>query len=57
MPYPDAVPISGTPEQVAEAFRAFAREGITHIQVWLAPMRPAAIEWLAESVELLRAGY
>jgi alkanesulfonate monooxygenase SsuD/methylene tetrahydromethanopterin reductase-like flavin-dependent oxidoreductase (luciferase family) len=55
MPYPDALPISGTPEQVAEAFRAFAREGITHIQVWLAPMRPAAIEWLAEAVELLRA--
>ena len=55
MPYPDAVPISGSPEEVAEAFRAFAREGITHIQVWLAPMRPDALEWLAAAVELLRA--
>ena len=50
-------PSQAHPSDVAEAFRAFAREGITHIQVWLAPMRPAAIEWLAESVELLRAGY
>jgi alkanesulfonate monooxygenase SsuD/methylene tetrahydromethanopterin reductase-like flavin-dependent oxidoreductase (luciferase family) len=55
MPHPHAQPISGSPAEVAETFRAFQREGITHIQVWLAPMRPQAVEWLAEAVALAKA--
>lgn len=54
MPYPNAVPISGTPEEVAETFKAFEREGINHIQVWLAPMRVEALEWLAPALEMAR---
>jgi alkanesulfonate monooxygenase SsuD/methylene tetrahydromethanopterin reductase-like flavin-dependent oxidoreductase (luciferase family) len=54
MPYPNAVPLSGTPEEIAEAFKAFAREGITHIQIWLAPMRVETLEWLAPALELAR---
>lgn len=54
MPYPNAVPITGSQEEVAEAFKAFAREGITHIQVWLAPMRIETLEWLAPALELAR---
>lgn len=54
MPYPNAKPLSGTPEEIAEAFKAFEREGITHLQLWLAPMRVETLEWLAPALELAR---
>jgi alkanesulfonate monooxygenase SsuD/methylene tetrahydromethanopterin reductase-like flavin-dependent oxidoreductase (luciferase family) len=55
MPQPRAEPISGTPEEIAEAFLAFQREGVNHIQVWLAPMRAETVEWLAPVLEMVRS--
>jgi alkanesulfonate monooxygenase SsuD/methylene tetrahydromethanopterin reductase-like flavin-dependent oxidoreductase (luciferase family) len=56
MPHAGAEPISGSPAEVAEVFRAFEREGISHIQVWLAPMRVETVEWLAPALALARGG-
>jgi alkanesulfonate monooxygenase SsuD/methylene tetrahydromethanopterin reductase-like flavin-dependent oxidoreductase (luciferase family) len=55
MAYPNAEPLSGSPEEIAESFRAFAREGVTHLQLWLAPMRIETLEWLAPALELARS--
>ena len=49
-------PLSGSPDQLAAAFRQFAREGIGHIQVWLAPSTIAGIEAFAPVLELLDQG-
>jgi alkanesulfonate monooxygenase SsuD/methylene tetrahydromethanopterin reductase-like flavin-dependent oxidoreductase (luciferase family) len=46
-------PLSGSPEQVAAVFRQFADEGISHIQVWLAPSTVAGIEAFTPVLELL----
>jgi probable F420-dependent oxidoreductase len=40
-------------EQAADLFRAYAAEGIEHLQVWTDPWDAAAIEWLAPAVKLL----
>jgi alkanesulfonate monooxygenase SsuD/methylene tetrahydromethanopterin reductase-like flavin-dependent oxidoreductase (luciferase family) len=49
-------PIVGTPEQVAEVFRQFQREGITHIQVASRSPSMATIESLAPVLEALDRG-
>lgn len=49
-------PLSGSPEQVATAFRQFAHEGIGHIQVLLTPATLAGIEAFAPVLELLDHG-
>lgn len=46
-------PLTGSPEQVAEALRAFARQGITHIQVASRAPSLATIESLAPVLEAL----
>lgn len=46
-------PLRGSPEEVAEVFRAYAREGIGHLQVVLDPITPGAIEELAQVLEIL----
>lgn len=46
-------PLSGTPAQIADALRAYQREGITHIQVYLDPMTSAGIEAFAFVIEEL----
>jgi len=46
-------PLSGSPEQLADAFRAFAAAGIGHLQLVLDPITPAGIEQLAPALELL----
>jgi alkanesulfonate monooxygenase SsuD/methylene tetrahydromethanopterin reductase-like flavin-dependent oxidoreductase (luciferase family) len=51
-----AEPLTGSPEELAEAFRAFAREGIGHVQVWLNPMTMRGVEALAPVLELLDRG-
>jgi alkanesulfonate monooxygenase SsuD/methylene tetrahydromethanopterin reductase-like flavin-dependent oxidoreductase (luciferase family) len=51
-PY-DTPPLTGTPEELAEELRAFAREGISHVQVSLEPMVPASIESFQQVLELL----
>jgi hypothetical protein len=45
--------ICGTPEELAEAFRGFAREGIDHLQLWLNPCTAANLEALAPALDLL----
>lgn len=50
------VPLTGSPEALAETLRAFAREGISHIQVALHPNSLAGIEAFAPVLELLDRG-
>ena len=45
--------LEGTPEQLAEVFGAFAREGIGHLQLVLDPITLASIEELAPVLEIL----
>jgi len=47
-------PLTGTPEEIAEALRAFGREGIAHIQVTPFVQGVAGIETLAPVLELLK---
>jgi alkanesulfonate monooxygenase SsuD/methylene tetrahydromethanopterin reductase-like flavin-dependent oxidoreductase (luciferase family) len=49
-------PITGSPEQVAEAIRAFGREGISHIQVAGRPPTPATLERWVPVFEALDKG-
>ena len=53
-PLPPA--ITGTPEAIAEALRAFAREGIAHLQVLLTPTTLAAVEAFVPVLEHLDRG-
>lgn len=46
-------PLRGTPDELARSFRAYAREGISHLQLVLDPITPAAIEELAPALEAL----
>ena len=46
-------PLGGTPEQIADALRGFAREGIGHVQCILAPNSRAGIEAMAPVLEIL----
>lgn len=50
---PGLAPLMGTTEELAEQFRAFAREGISHLQVVLRPTTIETIERLAPVLELL----
>ena len=49
-------PLAGTPDELADALRAFARAGIAHVQLVLDPNTPAAIEEFAPVLELLDRG-
>jgi alkanesulfonate monooxygenase SsuD/methylene tetrahydromethanopterin reductase-like flavin-dependent oxidoreductase (luciferase family) len=49
-------PLSGTPEELAEELRAYAREGISHLQVALEPMLPSSIAAFQPVLELLDRG-
>lgn len=49
----DTGTLAGSPEVLAEALRAFAREGISHIQISFEPMTLASIEAFAPTLELL----
>jgi alkanesulfonate monooxygenase SsuD/methylene tetrahydromethanopterin reductase-like flavin-dependent oxidoreductase (luciferase family) len=51
-----AEPVTASADQVAEAFRAFAREGIDHLQVFLNPATAEGIEQLAAVLERLDHG-
>jgi hypothetical protein len=44
---------TGRPEELATLFRAFAQQGISHIQVGLAPNTPVGIEALAQVLTFL----
>ena len=50
------VPLEGTPERLAEELRAYAREGIGHVQLVLDPITEASVAALAPVLELLDRG-
>ena len=49
-------PLRGTPEQIAEGLRGYAREGIAHVQLVLDPITVASIEEAARVLPILDAG-
>lgn len=51
-----AEPVRGSPEEVAEGLRAFAHEGIAHVQVFLNPATPEGIAEMATVLECLDRG-
>jgi alkanesulfonate monooxygenase SsuD/methylene tetrahydromethanopterin reductase-like flavin-dependent oxidoreductase (luciferase family) len=55
-PGPQGRSLSGSPEELADAFRAFAQAGVSHLQVWVNPMTIAGIDRLAAALELLDQG-
>jgi probable F420-dependent oxidoreductase len=51
-----APPLAGPPEAIAAALRDYAREGITHAQLYILPMTLAGLERFAPVLELLDQG-
>jgi alkanesulfonate monooxygenase SsuD/methylene tetrahydromethanopterin reductase-like flavin-dependent oxidoreductase (luciferase family) len=49
-------PLEGSSEQIANGLRAFAREGIAHVQLVLDPITEASIAELAPVLGLLERG-
>ena len=49
-------PLRGTPDELAEALRAYAREGIGHVQLVLDPITEASIEAVRPVLERLDRG-
>ncbi len=49
-------PATGTPEQLAELLRGYARSGVGHVQIFTAPMSMAAIDFFAPMLEILDRG-
>lgn len=52
-PEEDAPPLSGTPDELAAELRAFAAEGISHVQLVLHPITVESIERLTPMLEAL----
>jgi alkanesulfonate monooxygenase SsuD/methylene tetrahydromethanopterin reductase-like flavin-dependent oxidoreductase (luciferase family) len=48
--------LTGTPEELAEEMRAYAREGISHVQIYPDPCTVAGIEAFAPVLEILDRG-
>ena len=46
-------PVSSDPAELAETLRAYADEGISHVQLVLDPITRPSIEALAPALELL----
>ncbi|MES2210109.1 MAG: LLM class flavin-dependent oxidoreductase [Chloroflexota bacterium] len=53
---PRCAPLKGSPEQMAEELRAYAREGIGEVQVVLDPITLAALDEFAAVLAILDAG-
>ncbi|HSI01940.1 MAG TPA: LLM class flavin-dependent oxidoreductase [Reyranella sp.] len=49
-------PLTGTPDEIAEILRGYARAGVDHLQVWLEPFNMAAIDAFAPVLERLDRG-
>jgi alkanesulfonate monooxygenase SsuD/methylene tetrahydromethanopterin reductase-like flavin-dependent oxidoreductase (luciferase family) len=49
----DPPAVRGTPEEIAEILRAYAREGIGHVQLVIEPMTEKSLEQLAPVLENL----
>ncbi len=52
-PHQNSTPITGSPEEMAAKLRAFADEGISHIQIWTSPRTVEGVERLAPVLEAL----
>src|SRR5947209_5042635 len=55
-PFADPKPIVGTPEEMAAQLRAFADEGISHIQIWTNPRTVEGVALLGPVLEALDRG-
>ncbi len=55
-PDEESTALQGSPEELAQALRTYAEEGISHVQIWLEPATPAGIEAFAPTLELLDRG-
>jgi alkanesulfonate monooxygenase SsuD/methylene tetrahydromethanopterin reductase-like flavin-dependent oxidoreductase (luciferase family) len=55
-PRQDVPPLEGPPEALAEALRAYAREGVGHVQLVVDPIDEATVAALAPVLELLDHG-
>ena len=45
-----------SPEEVAAQLRGYAREGLSHIQLWLSPYTIAGLEWFKTVLDVLDRG-
>jgi alkanesulfonate monooxygenase SsuD/methylene tetrahydromethanopterin reductase-like flavin-dependent oxidoreductase (luciferase family) len=54
-PY-DTPALTGSPAELADELRAYAQEGISHVQIALEPVLPASIESFQRVLELLDQG-
>jgi alkanesulfonate monooxygenase SsuD/methylene tetrahydromethanopterin reductase-like flavin-dependent oxidoreductase (luciferase family) len=54
--FEESLPLRGTPEEMAEELRAFARAGASHVQIWLDPNTVAGVEAFAPVLDLLDRG-
>jgi hypothetical protein len=52
---PQQTPLEGTPEEMAEVLRAYAREGVGHVQLVIDPITRASIEAFAPVLARLDA--
>jgi alkanesulfonate monooxygenase SsuD/methylene tetrahydromethanopterin reductase-like flavin-dependent oxidoreductase (luciferase family) len=53
---PSIPPVEGTPEEIAAVLRAFAAEGISHVQLVVDPITLASLDALAPVLEALDRG-
>jgi alkanesulfonate monooxygenase SsuD/methylene tetrahydromethanopterin reductase-like flavin-dependent oxidoreductase (luciferase family) len=49
-------PTPTSPEEVAQILRSYAREGLSHVQLWLVPNTIASLEWFKPVLDLLDHG-
>ena len=42
-----------SPEEIAETLRGYAREGLSHVQLWLTPNTVKSLEWFKTVLDLL----
>jgi hypothetical protein len=49
-------PLTGSSEEIAAGLRAFARAGVAHVQLWLAPSTLAGIDAFAPVLAELDRG-
>jgi len=52
-PSEQTAPLEGSPDEIAEGLRAYAGEGIGHVQLVIDPITEASIEALAPVLEKL----
>jgi alkanesulfonate monooxygenase SsuD/methylene tetrahydromethanopterin reductase-like flavin-dependent oxidoreductase (luciferase family) len=49
----DMAPLTGCPDELADGLRAYAREGVSHVQLWLEPNTVESVEAFAPALERL----